>query len=607
MKFNLIHLPDELKGPLKEIEGRLSFSMGEEGRAVKVQKGEKLSIDASGEEILLTYHKKVEFFRLLTLLPSHLEGVYEETPAHEDLCLMSDCSRNAVFNMKGAKKMIRALALMGFTSFMLYTEDTYEIPEYPFFGYQRGRFSQAELKEIDDYAASFGIEVIPCIQMLAHLNGALRWPAFGDVTDVGDILLVGEEKTYQLLDAMLRSLRKVFRTKKIHIGMDEAHLLGSGKYLDKNGYRPRSEILLEHLEKCCKMCAAYDFEPMMWSDMFFRIQFDGQYYVEEGEIEQKVMDLVPENLSLVYWDYYSENEKIFRHMVHCHKQFKNPMIFAGGAWKWHGMSPCNFFSLKVNDIHLKVSREERVPMVIATAWGDNGAEASQFSILPTLQQYAEYCYAKGEDRSWVAKRFEETFQIPFDTFLLLDSPALLSDNKELSRRKINSKHLLYNAPLAGWLDWCIKPFYATEYAEKAKALHEIPKNEYSYLFESAAKLCDVLALKATLSLDIRAAYEKKDKKALKELAEIRIPATIKALENYLPFARAEWYMDNKTYGFDVIEIRIGGLKEQLSSTALMLHSFLKGEIEKIDQLEEPLLEGPNPKNNWALLVTGVVN
>lgn len=606
MKFKFLNLPEELNAPLKEIKGQLSLEISDEGRVIKVQEGEKPSIDATHEEILLTYHKKVEFFRLLTLLPSHSEGFYEEAPAHEDLCLMSDCSRNAVFNMKGAKKMIRALALMGFTSFMLYIEDTYEIPEYPFFGYQRGRFSQEELKEIDDYAASFGVEVIPCMQTLAHLNAAMRWPGFSEIKDVGDILLVGEEKTYQLIDCMLKSLRKVFRTKKIHIGMDEAHLLGSGKYLKKNGYRPRAEILLEHLQKVCKMCGEYDFYPMMWSDMFFRIQF-GTYYVDEGELEQKVLDLVPENLGMVYWDYYSENESRFRHMVKLHKQFKNPMIFAGGAWKWSGMTPYNFFSLKVNDIHLKVAREERVPMVIATAWGDNGAEASQFSILPTLQQYAEYCYAKGEDRAWVAKRFEETFKIPFDTFLLLDSPALLSDNPERSRSKINSKHLLYSDGMAGWLDWCIKPSFASEYAEKAKSLHEIPENEYSYLFKSAAFLCDVLTLKSTLAPEIRAAYKDGDRAALEEIAKNRIPATVKALENYLPAARAEWYEDNKTYGFDVVEMRIGALKERLASIALTLKDYLSGKIAEIPQLEEPLLEDVPPTNNWALLVTGVVN
>ncbi len=228
---------------------------------------------------------------------------------------MSDCSRNAVFNLESAKRMIRYLALMGFTSFMLYTEDTYEVPEYPFFGYLRGRFTQAELKEIDTYALSFGIEVIPCMQVLAHLEAALRWPAFNDILDRGDTILAGEEKTYDFIEAMIKSCRECFHTNRIHIGMDEAVAMGTGKYLAKNGYRNRNEIFLDHLDRVSKICEKYQFKPMIWSDMFFRIAFD-KYYLSEGEIEQKYIDMVPENVSLVYWDYYTPDEKKFRHMIH---------------------------------------------------------------------------------------------------------------------------------------------------------------------------------------------------------------------------------------------------------------------------------------------------
>jgi len=41
---------------------------------------------------------------------------------------------------------------MSYDSLMLYTEDTFELPGYPYFGHMRGRFSKEELKEIDDYA-----------------------------------------------------------------------------------------------------------------------------------------------------------------------------------------------------------------------------------------------------------------------------------------------------------------------------------------------------------------------------------------------------------------------------------------------------------------------
>ncbi len=607
MKIKLLNLPEDLKQPLLEVADLLQVNLSEDGIPVTVkQNGSGPKILCADGNVTIEYHKKPEFFRLLTLLPERISegGVYEENPAHEDLCLMSDCSRNAVYNVPAAKRMIRYLALMGFTSFMLYTEDTYEIPDYPFFGYLRGRFTREELREIDQYACSFGIEVIPCIQVLAHLEGSLRWSTFNEITDVGNILLVGEEKTYALIRSMIQTCRECFSSGRIHLGMDEAHLLGSGKYLDTNGYRPRSEIILEHLDRVVKICEEFQFAPMIWSDMFFRIAFH-TYYIDHGEIPSEVIKLVPKNLSLVYWDYYTkpDQEQRFRHMIHCHQQFSNPLIFAGGAWKWGGMAPSNYFSLWVNDMHLKVCKEERVPMVIATTWGDNGAEASNFSVMPTLQQYAEYAYANGADREWVKKRFQQTFGLPFDDFLLLDSPNLLSNTNLCENPRNPAKYLLYNDPLGGWLDDFVSKNYAKEYAEKQRTLQKVPENQFGYMFKTSAALCAVLSLKATLSLEIRSAYKSGHSEALREICDKRIPELLGALENYLITAREEWFYDNKTFGFDVVELRIGGLKERLRSVKLLLAKYLDGSLDQIEQLEQELLHTKNT-STWRQIASG---
>ncbi len=591
MNVRFIDLPDCLRQPLDEIAPLLSYAITEDGTPVIVREnatGPKIIVD--GDTVTVEYHKIPEFFRMLTMLPQHIgvDGVYEERPAHEDLCLMSDCSRNAVFHLDGAKRMIRYIALMGFTAFMLYTEDTYEIPEYPMFGHMRGRFTQEELKAIDDYAAMFSIEVIPCIQVLAHLTTAMRWSDFDAIKEDANTLLVGDDRTYAFIDAMLRTCRACFRTKRIHIGMDEAHGLGTGRYLDIHGYRPRSDIFLEHLNKVVGMCEEYDFAPMIWSDMFFRNAFHGGYYVKEGEIPPEVIAMVPENVSLVYWDYYNPAEQTVRHMMHCHKQFGNPVLFAGGAWKWDGMTPRNYFSLYVNDTQLRIAREERLPMVIATTWGDNGAEASNFSVMPTLQQYAEYCYARGEDRAWVAARFEETFHMAFDDCLLVDTANMLSDTNLHTDNSLSAKQMLYNDVLGGLVDYHIKPCYAQEYADKADSFTRVPEGQFSYILRSAEMLCRLLALKATLSIDIRAAYGDKDLATLTAIAEERIPATIAAVDAYLAAAREEWYHDNKPFGFEVVEMRLGGLKERLASAKRTLEEYVSGSRDHIEQLDEPL-------------------
>ena len=260
-----------------------------------------------------------------SFLPGVLKGGSgRRKPSFGMLCYMADMSRNAVYNLPTAKRMLRYLALMGYDSLMLYTEDTFELPGYLYFGHMRGRFSQEELKEIDDYAYDLGIEVIPCVQTLAHLATALRWPGFG-FQDTGDILLVGDERTYKFIDAILGVCAKCFRSRRINVGMDEAHMLARGAYLDKNGYRPPSEVMLEHLDRVVKLCAENGFTPMIWSDMFFRMAFGGRYRVSEGEIAREIIDKVP-SLTLIYWDYYSLDRGLFSHMLDCHKKFQKSVV-----------------------------------------------------------------------------------------------------------------------------------------------------------------------------------------------------------------------------------------------------------------------------------------
>ena len=86
---------------------------------------------------------------------------------YERFGVMIDMSRNAVMNLNSLKNFITVLKKIGYNCVMLYTEDTYEIKGEPFFGYLRGRYTAEELREIDDYAFSIGVEVIPCIQTLA--------------------------------------------------------------------------------------------------------------------------------------------------------------------------------------------------------------------------------------------------------------------------------------------------------------------------------------------------------------------------------------------------------------------------------------------------------
>ena len=129
----------------------------------------------------------------------------------------------------------------------MYTEDTYEVEGEPFFGYMRGKYTAEEIRAMDAYAKSKNMQLIPGIQTLAHLGSIFRYAEYTHINDADDILLVGDERTYNVSDDIFRTVANCFTSRVVNIGMDEAFKLGRGKYLDKNGLVPSEKSMRQHL------------------------------------------------------------------------------------------------------------------------------------------------------------------------------------------------------------------------------------------------------------------------------------------------------------------------------------------------------------------------
>lgn len=501
------------------------------------------------------------------------------------LGVMLDCSRNAVMSVKELKKYITVLSKMGYNQFQLYTEDTYEVENEPFFGYRRGRYSIEELKEIDDFCFELGVELVPNIQTLAHLNAIVRWGDYKPIIDCNDILLAEEERTYELIENMVRSLRKAFRSDKIHIGMDEAHMLGRGKYLDKHGPVDRSEILLSHLRRVCEITDKYGFKPMMWSDMFYRIANGGEYYAASTGFSDQVRSMIPENLTLVYWDYYSFDRKRYDAMIKGHKALCDRIAFGGGAWKWSGHTPHNAFSIKCTKAAIASCIKCGVKDAFITCWGDDGAEASAWSVLPTLCYAA--CLAQGITKTADIKaKFTECVGASFDDFMLLDLPDRLTDSLLTNP----SKYLLYNDCFMGLFDKTVAEGDGKKYASYARRLKNAAKRagEFSYLFDTASKLCSALSVKADLGNRTRAAYLSRNMEEL-DCVIADYTKVIKRVEAFYEAYKVQWFKENKPHGFEIQDIRLGGLIARLSSCKSRLIRLKSGDITEIPELDEEVL------------------
>ncbi len=97
-----------------------------------------------------------------------------------------------------------------------------------------GFLSQEDLKELVKYAQSKNVEIIPEIEMPAHVSSAIAaYPELscfekpigvpsGGVWPITDIYCAGKENTFKFLEDVLVEVMDIFPSKYIHIGGDEA-------------------------------------------------------------------------------------------------------------------------------------------------------------------------------------------------------------------------------------------------------------------------------------------------------------------------------------------------------------------------------------------------
>jgi len=611
--INVTGLSEAQLSAVLQVSDILGIQLDERGLPVHFRRtSEGIRIGFDGQLGMIEYGETHHCIRALGLFIEKLKngGIFQlfETPNYESLGVMVDCSRNGVLHADAYRKLIRMLALMGYSTVQLYTEDTYEISGYPYFGYLRGRYTGEELTEMDRFAAMFGIELVPCIQTLAHLSAALRWKENAHLVDCQDILLIDDPATYELIDQMFETMSRSLSSRKINIGMDEAHMMGLGKYLDKHGYTDRSTLMLKHFNKVMEIARKYGYRPMMWSDMFFRLASGGEYYDADSPIRQDVIDMIPDDITLVYWDYYSEDQEKYDGMMRKHKQLSENIVFAGGAWKWMGFAPNNRFSHHIALLAHESCKANQIKEVLITSWGDNGAEASQFSVLPSLQLWAELCYMERFNEDYLRERFSTCTGGVYDDFMDLDAANLVPDNQAPGVCSVNpSKYLLYQDIMYGLFERHVIPnVYADHYRRSAEVLAQATDRNSSWkaVFATQTALCRLLELKCDAGINIREAYRAHNRDILMRYSQEVLPELMERIRQFMEAYRSQWSSENKIYGLDVFDLRTGGLQQRVETAIRRIGQYVSGEIDMLEELEQEILpfDGMNTeaKNSQAI-------
>lgn len=507
----------------------------------------------------------------------------------KDLGVLINCSQTGgIKTVDEIKRFTKYLKAMGYTYIMLYTEDTYEIEGEPFFGYLRGRYSQKELKEIVSYCNSIGIEVIPCIQTLAHAEKIVQWGAYSNIRNAEDSLYIDTEESYVLIEKMIKTCAECFTSRKINVGMDEAVSMFWGRYLENNGVVDKYDVLLKHVTKVAEIAKKYGFTPYMWSDMWFKIARGG-YYALTDDVPQHVYDdFAKTGMNLIFWDYF-EDETMYDSMLRQHKPFNCDVWFAGGACNWIGFATSNHHSLQKNRMGISSCNKAGVSNYLVTMWG--GTYCSDYSVLPTLL-YTAQC-AHGNDSIDDAKaKFAELFNENWDDFCLFDLllPESITISDDITAGGIQ---FMFADLFLSKFDTTIRDDFAeskvyAQYAEKFK-LASMRTSNFKELFQKHEAYTRALSLKYNLGVKCRNAYLSNNNQQLAQLVQ-EIDRAIVAFEDFVDKFRIAFLKEMKACGYNSYDLRFGGVLQRMKTCKRRLCDYLEGKIDRIEELEEQLVD-----------------
>jgi len=588
---NLKKAPAELKAGLKLVAAaaRLDFEDKALPEIRFEQKAGGVRVKGSKQGVAIGYEERNDAFRGLGLLNARADERatldLHQTRQVAKVFAMVDASRNATFNAKTMEEWLVFMALAGLNGFMFYTEDTYKIPGQPLFGYMRGAYSERELKGFDQLADSLGIEMIPCIQALAHLQRVLQYDAYHKIKDTESVMLCEEEETYKFVETMLKAASAPYKSKRVHIGMDEAWDLGRGAYLTKHGFVPPFEMIAKHFERVLRITRRLGLRPMMWSDMFFRaLSKDHGYYDTTIQVTEEIVKGIPKDVDLVYWDYYHFKAGDYDAMIGKHQEMGQTPIVAPGVQTWGRFWSAYDYAEKTLVPCLESSLKNGVKELIVTIWGDDGTECDLYSCLPLLQYAADMAFGSGPSLEQTKINLKGSLGVDYDDWKAaqaLDLPPFQENYTPAS------KVFLWEDPLQGlWQPQLDGNKLNGHYAAVAADLKARLKSKGNARLKFPYLLAKVLSLKGDLPTQLLDAYRKGDKKELRRLVEEVVPVVVRDVKALNVHHRALWHQNNKPFGWEILERRYGGLLGVFENLKSRVKAYLDGEVERLEELEE---------------------
>ncbi|NVM29613.1 MAG: family 20 glycosylhydrolase [Candidatus Helarchaeota archaeon] len=477
-------------------------------------------------------------------------------PAYEIRCITDQTTRNQVPTIENLKSTIKLLSRLKINYHYLYMEDSFNFKKYPDIGKTRGGFTAEEIKEVQEHAKRYFVELVPIYNSFGHVDNILmtNHPKYAHLGEFPGAACydVGNPEAKSFVKDLLEEVCAAFESKTFHLGLDETFDFGKFKTKQLIEQKGSGAVMLEYYTFLIDTVKKLGKERIIC-------------YHDNVLGEKELLQGLPKDLIVFYWDYWLKTLFIFpkKKYKKAKKLRKNgyQVIMSPTLYDYTRNFPDTKRTIKNVVRMAKYGLEIGAIGVATSIWGDflneNLRESNYFGYYVT----AEAAWAP---QKWDEERFKKNFTWHF--YGLDDSDVIEALD---GLNTYNDLHSMY--PVKFFSHIWRHPFPAKKIKPKVKKLDRILQKSENALkiieqlkskvkrnadnldyLEYGAKLGIYLAKKYKIPIEVQKALNRgRDKYNSSELIK-----KVKYLKDYLEALRNDyeklWLRCSKSNGLELL-------------------------------------------------------
>lgn len=295
-----------------------------------------------------------------------------------------------------AKRMIDIAAGLGYQEIQLFSKAAFLYEKHPEASRERSPYTWADVRELDDYCAAKGIELVPYQASFSHMEPWLATPQYRPLAEAPDAgvkirwgfatkhpmgLCAVDPRTMPFLEELWDELLPNFRSKKFNVGCDEFLEYDDGGRRSAEAVKRDGalKVYTDYLRRMNESVRRRGRTMMCWADIVLH--------------NPEAVDLVPRDIVLLDWGYNADHP--FDKQCAILEKSGHRYWVCPGTSGWNSFVGC-VDNMKGNVVNAwQNGKAHGAEGLLMTTWGDGGHPSPWLVEIPGMI-YAAACVREGK-------------------------------------------------------------------------------------------------------------------------------------------------------------------------------------------------------------------